>query len=92
MYADKDKQREAVRLAVQKHRLKKKGITETEVRTVSDGCNTFTDVIPSKLPDVIPEKVRPAVKPVIAKRDAQPVPAWRADKDAQMARFLSGKR
>ena len=45
-YKDKDRQREAVRLAVRRHRAK--GITHGPVIP--------KDVIPSKQPDVIPSK------------------------------------
>jgi hypothetical protein len=75
MYSDKDKQREAVRMATKRYRLRK-GITKVSPELSDTRENEVIPVIPV------------TKKEVIAKRDSQPVPDWRAQKDAQMAEFI----
>ena len=53
-YKDKDQQREAVRLAVRRHRAK--GITGITHKATNVIPSVIPDVIPSKQPDVIPSK------------------------------------
>lgn len=50
----------------------------------------ITKVSPEESVESVIPVIPKTKREVIEKRDSQPVPDWRAQKDAQMARFLKG--
>lgn len=97
MYKDLDRQREANRLANRRYR-ERKGITGVSRKTPipsGEADRVSRDPVIPEMPSAwggpeIYEAWSPNPLPVNYVVDDKPVPAWRAQKDAQMARFLAG--